>query len=258
MQPVTHTYRTGSLFAAALMLGLSSQSGAQNAPMRAAVPIPEVSRFDVADSAAIRALLAAARNPAMHFDLLTDVAGDLRRLYDSSAFRPHWIDISTASDSTKYKPSQAAVQLVAAINLVNRRGLSADDYDVMALPTLMLSLNSPAARAQYDVAFSANALRLVRSLHDGRIKASDAHAELRIPRPRYDAANVVRVMSDSANVEQRLDAEEPPFIHYQLLKTALAKYRTLRADTSIMSLPPLVNGKVIKAGGQYAGIGKIA
>ena len=231
---------------------------AQTPPTVTAVNVPEVPHFDVGDSAAIRALISSGHNQAMRFDSLRDVAADLRRLYDSSGWHPRWIALAANADSsTTYRPTQAAVELVAAINLAYRRGLSPNDYDVATLPALMIALNSPQSRAEYDVAFSANAVRLVRALHEGRLKPSDAHAELRIPRPRYDAALVVRAMCDSAGVEQRLDAEEPPFVHYQLLKKALAKYRALRTDTALMSLPKLVDGKIIKPGGTYEGIGKL-
>lgn len=231
-------------------------------PVAPAAPVarvaePEVARFDAADSLAIRALVANANNPAMRFNQLGDVAADLRRLYDSTAWRPQWIAVSTTADGTVYKPSQAAVELVASINLIARRGLPAADYDVDKLPALMLALHAPESRAQYDVAFSANALRIVRALHDGRIKPSDAHAELRIPRPKYEAVPVVRAMIDSAGTEKRLDAEEPPFVHYATLKQALARYRALAADSALLALPPLPNGKMVKAGGVYDGVGQL-
>ena len=56
-------------------------------------------------------------------------------------------------------PSQAAVELVTQVNLSTLRGLYPDDYDVNKLPALMLLLSTPAQRADYDVAFSANAIR---------------------------------------------------------------------------------------------------
>jgi murein L,D-transpeptidase YcbB/YkuD len=258
MQPLKHNKFRQLCAGATLFTCLVHPLRAQTPPPAAAASVPDSVHFDVADSAAMRALVSSMRNPAMQFDSLRDVATELRRVYDSSAWRPRWIAISRGTDSTvTYKPSQAAVELVAAINLAYRRGLAASDYDVAKLPALMMALNTPQARAQYDIALSANALRLTRALHEGRIKPSDAHAELRIPRPRYDAAAVVRAMSDSSGIEARLDTEEPPFLHYQLLKKALAKYRAMRIDSTLLSLPKLADGKVIKPGGRYAGIGKL-
>ena len=196
---------------------LAQVVGAPAVPAKAAAT-PEGASGNKSDSAAIRALVASAKHPSMRFGQLADIADDLRRLYDSAAWQPRWVTATNSGTNATYKPSQSAVELVAQVNLSALRGLYPDDYDVNRLPGLMLQLNTPAERAEYDVAFSANAIRLTRALHDGRLKPSEAHAELRIPRPKFDAAAVVRAMVDSGKVEQRLDAAEPPFVHYQLLK----------------------------------------
>ncbi|MEO7360095.1 MAG: L,D-transpeptidase family protein [Gemmatimonadaceae bacterium] len=209
-----------------------------------------------ADSTAIRALVASGKHPAMRFGQFTDIADDLRRLYDSAAWQPRWVVTNPGSNPT-YKPSQSAVELVAQVNLSTLRGLYPDDYDVAKLPALMLTLNTPAERAEYDVAFSANALRLVRALHEGRIKPSEAHAQLRIPRPKFDAAPLVRAMIDSGKVEQRLDAAEPPFVHYQLLKKSLAQYRSLRGDSALLALPTLKPREIVHPGEMYSGVSQL-
>ena len=193
----------------------------------------------------------------MHFGQLVDIQDDLRRLYDSAAWQPRWLTVTNSGENATYKPSQAAVELVAQVNLSTLRGLSPDDYDVSQLPVLMLSLNTPADRAAYDVAFSANAIRLTRSLHEGRLKPSDAHAALRIPRPKFDAAPVVRAMADSGGVEKRLDAAEPPFIHYQLLKKSLAQYRSLRSDSALLALPALRPKQIVHPGEAYPGVSQL-
>lgn len=218
---------------------------------------PEISPALPGDSSAIRALVASGRHPSMRFGQLADVADDLRRLYDSAAWQPRWIQVVNPGDKATYKPSQAAVELVASANLVLLRGLDPDDYDVSKLPAYMLMLGTPAERAEYDVAFSANAIRIVRALHVGRLKPSEAHAELRIPRPRFDAAPVVRGMADSAQTEKRLDATEPPFVHYQLLKKALARYRLLRGDSALLVLPPLARKQIVHPGEPYAGTSQL-
>jgi murein L,D-transpeptidase YcbB/YkuD len=225
-------------------------------PVRAPAPaeIPSPMR---ADSIAIRALVTSARHPGMQFGMLSDVADDLRRLYDSTGWQPRWVAVTNPGENATYKPSQSAVELVTQVNLSKLRGLYPDDYDVDKLPALMLLLSTPAQRAEYDVAFSANALRLVRSLHDGRLKPSEAHAELRIPRPKFDAAAVVKLMTDSGKVEQRLDAAEPPFIHYQLLKKSLAKYRSLRGDSVLLTLPALRPKEIVHPGEVYAGVSQL-
>lgn len=228
------------------------------APARVnAAPVPEMVPSNSADSIAIRALVASGKNPGMRFGQLADISDELRRLYDSAAWQPRWVTVSNPGANATYKPSQAAVELVASVNLALLRGLYPDDYDAQKLPALMLMLNSPNERAEYDVAFSANAIRLVRALHVGRLKPSEAHAELRIPRPKYDAAPVVRAMADSGGIEKRLDAEEPPFIHYQLLKKSLAKYRLLKGDSALLNLPKLRPKEIVHPGEMYAGTNQL-
>jgi len=214
---------------------------------------PEISPRFPGDSSALHALVASAQHPSMRFGQLADVTADLRRLYDSAAWQPRWIQAVNAGGNVTYTPSQAAVEFVASANLVLLRGLDPTDYDARKLPAYMLMLNTPADRAEFDVAFSANAIRIVRALHDGRLRPSEAHAELRIPRPRFDASAAVRAMADSAQIEKRLDAAEPPFIHYQLLKKSLARYRLLRGDSALKQLPPLAKKQIIHPGEPYDG-----
>lgn len=237
----------------AIVMCLALNAPSAQVPRVNATAAPEVAPGNSADSTAIRALVASGKHPGMRYGQLADIADDLRRLYDSSAWQPRWVTVTNPGPNATYKPSQAAVELVASVNLSLLRGLYPEDYDVSKLPALMLMLGTPNERAEYDVAFSANALRLVRALHEGRLKPSEAHAELRIPRPKYDAAPVVRAMTDSAGVEQRLDAEEPPFIHYQLLKKSLAKYRLLRGDSALLDLPKLKPKEIVHPGEAYAG-----
>ncbi|MEP6781659.1 MAG: hypothetical protein ABJC26_17300, partial [Gemmatimonadaceae bacterium] len=173
---------------------------AQNAPPVTTVKVPEVVANSTADSAAIYNLVSTARHASMTYGQLSDIAADLRELYLSNGWQPRWVKSTTASGVTAYEPTPAATELLASINLVSQRGLNANDYDAQKLPAFMLQLSTSEGRALYDVAFSANAMRLVRSLHEGRLRPSEAHAELRIPRPRYDAASVVRHIADSAHV----------------------------------------------------------
>ena len=217
----------------------------------------EVASVSMADSIAIRSLVTSGQHPSMRFGQLADIAGDLRRLYDSAAWQPRWVTVTNLGGSATYKASPAAVELVSQVNLSTLRGLYADDYDANTLPALMLLLNTPAERAEYDVAFSANAIRLTRALHDGRLKPSEAHAELRIPRAKFDAVAVVRLMVDSGKVEQRLDAAEPPFVHYQLLKKSLAKYRLLRGDSALLRLPLLKPKEIVHPGEPYTGVSQL-
>ena len=217
----------------------------------------EVASVGMADSIAIRSLVTSGKHPSMRFGQLADIAGDLRRLYDSAAWQPRWVTVTNLGGSATYKASPAAVELVSQVNLSALRGLYVDDYDVNQLPALMLLLNTPAERAEYDVAFSANAIRLTRALHDGRLKPSEAHAELRIPRAKFDAVAVVRLMVDSGKVEQRLDAAEPPFVHYQLLKKSLAKYRLLRGDSALLKLPLLKPKEIVHPGEPYTGVSQL-
>ena len=198
-----------------------------------AVPPPAVAQSAVAvppavsDSASLRAMIDGGRHPSMRWPRLDDVAADLRGAYDAAGWAPLW--------SSGGHPTAAAAAMLDQLAAAESRGLRPDDYDAPALRRLADSgaLETPEERAAFDVALSAAADRFVRALRFGRVSARAAHADLRFPREPLDVAFTVHALAQSSAPEAEVDALEPPYEHYRLLKAALAHYRALASDSAL-------------------------
>jgi murein L,D-transpeptidase YcbB/YkuD len=67
-----------------------------------------------------------------------------------------------------------------------------------------------------------------------------------------NAADVLVKLSSSNDVAALIASAEPQFVHYRLLKQALARYRLLSVDAQLTDLPAF-KGRSIKPGESYAG-----
>ena len=102
--------------------------------------------------------------------------------------------------------------------------------------------------------FTANLRRYVADLHYGRIDPAAAGHGLRTDRSRLDVDATVAQLLASDDVARDLAAVEPSFIHYHLLKAALARYRVLEKDPSLTELPTLPRGvTTLRPGMPWAG-----
>lgn len=177
----------------------------------------------------IAATLASGRHAPQRWPLLSDVVADLRRLYaaDNAALR--WSAGGTASE--------AARLVVQQLELIEARGLSAGDYDAAQLRQLVdRVLATPRAQADFDLTLSTASLRALRALRFGRVSATAAHARLQLRQEPYNAVSAVLLMTRSANPSLQFDQAEPPFLHYHLLKDAMARTRVLTGDSTLWSI----------------------
>lgn len=201
---------------------------------------------------AIGKLLESDKHPTMRWSRISDVSADLRRLYEPVSDAPLWFAGGT--------PTPAARALVAELQGAEEVGLSPADYDA---PKLASSLDlygpsvkppSATARARLDVALSANALRYVAAIGRGRVSPEAAGATLFIPREPFDARAVVdsiRLAGSAEEVHALVERVHPPHRHYATLVEALARYRRIGRDTTLVPLPSLP--KKLSPGDRYAG-----
>ncbi len=203
---------------------------------------------DSAERAARRALVESGVHPAMRWARLDDVRHTLTALYDSSdrgVGQPLWL-----ADGTLTEQARA---LMRVLGDASSAGLAPADYDAGRLGALATWLETPYHRAAFDVALSANAVRFLRALHEGRIDPRDAHAALKIPRPPFDAGAAVRALASSRDVAADVAAHEPPFVHYALVKASLARMRALAAETTLTRLPPLPDNSALREADTWLG-----
>ncbi len=182
---------------------------------------------DSAAHVAVTALLASARVPVMRWPTINDVVPDLQQLYATADTPLLWSRNGVAS-----APSRA---IVNAIHRLDVRGLDPHEYDAAYLDSVVAApLTTLEARSMFDAVLSVNALRVLNALRNGRIAPTDAHATLQLPRDVVDQAATLVSLVHAAVADSVFDAQEPPYVHYQLLKRALARYQALaRADATI-------------------------
>jgi murein L,D-transpeptidase YcbB/YkuD len=230
--------RHTALLVAGLLLTSGQPATAQMAPS------PDVSSL-------VRAIVRARVHTPQRWARLDDVAARLDTLYESARWAPRWSRNGVATP--------AARKLIAELRLLEDRGLVPADYDAGRLHSLAEGREamrplSASEQADFDVTLSVAAFRVTRALSSGRISATQAHAKLRLPATPYDAVGAVRSLVDATEPRAVLDAAEPPFLHYRLLKQALARYRALSRDASLLDFSV---SRVLRAGDTDAAVPKM-
>jgi murein L,D-transpeptidase YcbB/YkuD len=127
--------------------------------------------------------------------------------------------------------------LVRQLAMIEERGLTPSDYDAAALTTAAATpLPTALAQADFDVTLTTAAIRALRALQFGRVSAGAAHAQLHFTHEPYDVVAALRAMAQSSAPSLQFDQAEPPYLHYRLLKSALARYRALARDTTLQQV----------------------
>lgn len=182
----------------------------------------------------------------MRWPRLTDVQAGADSLYAAAGASPLWV--------REGRVTPAAHSLIAALGQAETRGLDPRDYDAAGLDSLsrVLGEGSPvAAFASFDAMLTADALRYLSAVSRGRINPKVVHADFSLPTSVPDVTGTVGRLTGSTATDSIILAIEPQFLHYQLLKAALARYRTLSRDSGLLPLPPIP--RRLKPGDPYAG-----
>ena len=175
------------------------------------------------------------------------------KLYLANGYRLFWSD--------GVKPSGAAIALLQQLRMANERGLDPEDYPGNRLAYLSVDLiDTPGAGieqwALFDVGLSLAGMRFLSDVHSGRIDPGTVGHNLSLGRIKLDIPTTLAHLSTAADVTVALDALEPQFAHYALLKRQLAHYRVLAGEDGINTLPPL-HAKSLKPGEEYAGAAQL-
>jgi murein L,D-transpeptidase YcbB/YkuD len=154
-------------------------------------------------------------------------------------------------------PSTQALALLAQMRDAERYGLRPSDYGAEALAAQIAQPGLAGARdaaewQSLDGALSAAALRFATHLHSGRVNARRAGFDVEQARPAFDGAAAVRLLATGSDTLATLQALEPPFLHYRLLKVALQRYRQLDTQGGLTELPPF-KPRSLREGERYAG-----
>ncbi|MEY4761423.1 MAG: hypothetical protein RLZZ200_1279, partial [Pseudomonadota bacterium] len=153
-------------------------------------------------------------------------------LHPAGTTRRYWLDAAG-------RPSRQALALLAEMQDAAVRGLDPQDYGAAELRRratgLGLAKLDTADAFEHD--FTHALTRFIVHLDRGRIRPEEAGYALAPRRLSPDLAERLRALSAAADVSASLDALEPRYRHFALLKLALKHYRALAASVSDAMLP---------------------
>src|SRR5579859_1367119 len=175
------------------------------------------------------------------------------RLYAAEGYRLLWSDGA--------KPSPAALVLLQELRHASDRGLDPEDYPGNQLAYILVDLIGsvhPGVEqwALFDAGLSLAGLRFLSDLHYGRVDPASVGHNLTVDRIRLDLPATLAHLAAAENVGIAIDALEPQFTHYTLLKRELAHYRELAAQEGLNDLPPLP-ARSLKSGDVYTGTSRL-
>ncbi len=222
-----------ALAVSAWLLAGAVRASAQRMPAR---PAGEVGSL-------ILQIVASGTHRPQRWPLLRDVTRDLQALYAPAGGAPRW--------SRGGQPTPAAIGVVRELATIEARGLAPADYDAAALTTAAAGpLPTAMAQADFDVTLTVATIRALRALQYGRVSAAAVHAHLHFTHEPYDVVTALRAMTQSTAPSLQFDQTEPPHLHYRLLKSALARYRALARDTTLLplALTPTLRPDAVDAG----------
>jgi murein L,D-transpeptidase YcbB/YkuD len=157
-------------------------------------------------------------------------------LYTADGYRLLWSD--------GHKPTTAAISLLQELRQAAERGLDPEDYPGNRLAYLLIDLiDSPHSDieqwALFDASLSLAGIRFLSDLHYGRIDPAAVGHNLTVERIKLDIPTTLAHLATAVNVTVAIDALEPQFTHYALLKRQLSLYRALATEEGNNDLPAL-------------------
>ena len=199
----------------------------------------------------IRDRIAAGTLEGMRWPNFSDYRAWLEKFYEPAQYAPAWIEGT--------KPSPQALFLIERFRDAGKKGLDPEDYDASRWDERIRALRIPSdeTAARFDVAMTVCAMRYVSDLRIGRIHPRHFAFGLSIDQKKYDLARFLRDrIVGASNLQETLDAIEPPFGGYRRTEQALAKYVELARSDDGEKLPAVV--KPVAPGAAWAGVPRLA
>jgi L,D-transpeptidase YcbB len=193
-------------------------------------------------------------NPAYLSGLATasDRVG-IGELYATNAYRLLWSDGA--------KPTAQAIALLQQLRLAGERGLDPGDYPGNRLAYLLVDLidaqhSGIEQWALFDAGLSLAGMRFLSDVHVGRVDPATMGRDLTVGRVKLDIPTTLGALATAVDVPLAIDALEPQFSHYALLKKHLSHYRALALEDGLTTLPALP-AKSLKPGDSYSGAAQL-
>ena len=169
----------------------------------------------------------------------------LSALYSPDACGPLWVDPSG-------RASPDATSALALLAGAASEGLDPADYGGVFLRRWAKTLDATRSRtaadiAVFDLGMSAATLRYLRQLHEGRVNPRAIGFHMSSPADDdHDFPSILRAALASHRVAETAAELTPPLVLYRGLRDALARYRPLADDWTLVSPP--APGKPVKPG----------
>jgi murein L,D-transpeptidase YcbB/YkuD len=193
-------------------------------------------------------------NPAYLSGLATasDRVG-IGELYATNAYRLLWSDGA--------KPTAQAIALLQQLRVAGERGLDPGDYPGNRLAYLLVDLidaqhSGIEQWALFDAGLSLAGMRFLSDVHVGRVDPATMGRDLTVGRVKLDIPTTLGALATAVDVPLAIDALEPQFSHYALLKKHLSHYRALALEDGLTTLPALP-AKSLKPGDSYSGAAQL-
>lgn len=191
--------------------------------------------------------LSALRYPDFH-----DYQQHIEHAYGLTSFTPMWL--------VEGKPSSQALGLIAAIADIRKKGLDPEEYDNSRWPARLAALKkapTPDTIANFDVAMTVSAMRLISDLHIGRVAPAHFNFGIDIEAKKYDLPQLLTTkVIHAASIKDVLEGVEPDAIGYDRTELALQQYETMAAHGDGAKVPDVT--KPLSAGDTYAGSAELA
>jgi murein L,D-transpeptidase YcbB/YkuD len=212
-------------------------------------PSPEV-------QAAVQGILDTGRHPALSWPEVAGVLPGLEALYAAEPDGLFWFAGESALPALG-----GALQTLAH---VDTQGLDPADYDAERLARKWKAMSagappSPTDRALFDVALTISAMRLLSSLHEGRVDPRLVGFDYDVSAKRLDLAAALRSTRDKGGLAAAVAAAVPQFPVYHRLVKALADDRARAAAGEREPVPALAaRQKKVEPGKPWAGVTALA
>jgi murein L,D-transpeptidase YcbB/YkuD len=164
-------------------------------------------------------------NPAyLDWSAASSDRDQIGKLYEANGYRLLWSDGE--------KPTAAAISLLQELRLAGERGLDPEDYPGNRLAYLLIDLiDAPHSGieqwALFDAGLTRAGVRFLSDVHWGRIDPAMMGHDLSVGRIKLDIPSTLAHLATAVDVAAAVDALEPQFSHYALLKGKLSQYRAL-------------------------------
>jgi murein L,D-transpeptidase YcbB/YkuD len=154
-------------------------------------------------------------------------------------------------------PTQEAVVALAMLTDAAAEGLEPNDYQVAQLvPNAARLASSPGldavAQREFDRALTAATASYLHDLHSGRVDPRTQGFDMPLAPDDHDFSVIVREAAAARRVRETASEYAPALPLYRALRSALAEYRRIAADTSLAELPPLKT--TLHRGDSYVGM----